>query len=185
MELWLIVVIVVVVLFLGFVIGVYNRMIQARNKVRNQFAQIDVQLQQRFDMIPDLVEMVKGYAKHESATFEQVTQARNAYGSAAGNATASLEANDMLTNALGKLFAVAEAYPDLKANENFLRLQASEEKMEDQIRYSRQFYNDEVTKFNDLIQTFPNNMFAGLFGFKAEVLLAVADAERKNPEIKF
>ena len=160
----LIVIVVIVVILAIALIGMYNNLVRMRNRVDNAWAQIDVQLQRRLDLIPNLVETVKGYAAHESGTLEAVTQARNA----AMNATtpeARAEAENMLTGALKTLFAVSEAYPDLKASANFLDLQAQLSETEDKISYMRQSYNDTVLNYNNAIQTFPGNIIAGMFHF--------------------
>ena len=135
----------------GYVISVYNKLINARNKVENQFSQVEIQLKRRADLIPNLVETVKGYAKHEKGTFEAVIEARNKAVNA-GTVNEKIEANNELTGALNKLFALAEAYPELKANENFLALQNDLKDTEDKITYARQFYNDSAMSFNNLVQ---------------------------------
>ncbi len=154
--------IVIAIAFWG--VGIYNGLVTARNAFKNAFAQIDVQLQRRLDLIPNLVETVKGYASHERGTFEAVTQARNAV-MAASTPEAKMEADNVLTGTLKSLFAVAEAYPDLKANTNFQQLQAELTNTEDKISYMRQSYNDTVLNYNNAIQTFPGNILAGMFNF--------------------
>lgn len=146
------------------VIAIYNRLIVLRNRVDNSWSQIDVQLRRRYDLIPNLVETVKGYASHESETLEAVTQARNM---AMGAQTVAEhgQAENMLTGALKTLFAVAEAYPDLKANQNFLLLQEELSTTEGKIAYARQFYNDSVMTYNTAVQSFPSNIIAGMFKF--------------------
>lgn len=163
----MIVLIVVVVIILALIIAVialYNNLVQLRNRVDNAWSQIDVQLQRRLDLIPNLVETVKGYASHERGTFEAVTQARNAV-MAAPTPEAKMEADNALTGTLKSLFAVAEAYPELKANTNFQQLQSEITNTEDKISYMRQSYNDTVLTYNNAIQTFPGNILAGMFGF--------------------
>jgi len=156
------VIVVVVVLF--FWLG-YNSLVKNRNRVDNAWSQIDVQLKRRHDLIPNLVETVKGYAAHERGTFEAVTAARaNAINAQGAQETAAAE--NVLTGALKSLFAVAEAYPDLKANQNFLNLQEELTATEDRIAYSRQFFNDSVLSYNNAIQTFPRNLLAGMFHFE-------------------
>lgn len=145
-------------------IAIYNRLIVLRNRVDNSWSQIDVQLRRRYDLIPNLVETVKGYASHESKTFEAVTQARTAAINAQ-TVTEQGQAENMLTSALKSLFAVAEAYPDLKANQNFLNLQDELATTEGKIAYARQFYNDSVMSLNTAIQSFPSNIIARTFGF--------------------
>src|SRR6266478_954903 len=160
----LVVILGLVVIVLAWVAGAYNGLVRLRNQLENAWAQIDVQLKRRHDLIPNLVETVKGYAKHESSTFEKVIQARNMAVSAK-TVGERAEAENVLTGALKSLFAVAEAYPELKANQNFLALQEELTATEDRIAYSRQFYNDEVLKLNTRIQTFPTNVLANSFGF--------------------
>lgn len=174
----------IVVILAVVLIGLYNNLVKLRNMVDNAWAQIDVQLQRRIDLIPNLVETVKGYAQHESGTFERVTQARTAV----MNATTpedKMEADNVLTGALKSLFAVAEAYPDLKANINFQQLQAELSNTEDKISYMRQSYNDTVMKFNNAIQTFPAVLVAGIMGFtKRESFDADTGAETA-PKVQF
>ncbi|UWG95882.1 LemA family protein [Dehalobacter sp. DCM] len=155
---------VVVVLLAVFMIGTYNGLVQLRQRVQNSWSQVDIQLKRRYDLIPNLVNAVKGYAQHEKATFENVTQARN-MAMAAGNIKEQSQAENMLSGALKSLFAVAEAYPELKANTNFLQLQTELTDTESKIAYSRQFYNDTVQKLNTKIEVFPNNLVAGMLGF--------------------
>ena len=170
----LIVIVVIVVILAIALIGMYNNLVRMRNRVDNAWAQVNVQLQRRLDLIPNLVETVKGYASHESGTLEAVTQARTA-AMAATTPEARAEAENMLTGALKTLFAVSEAYPDLKASTNFLDLQAQLSETEDKISYMRQSYNDTVMKYNNGIQTFPAVIFAGMFGFRERELFE-ADA---------
>lgn len=180
----LIVIVAIVVILAIALIGMYNNLVRMRNRVDNAWAQIDVQLQRRLDLIPNLVETVKGYAAHESGTLEAVTQARNA----AMNATtpeARAEAENMLTGALKTLFAMSEAYPDLKASANFLDLQAQLSETEDKISYMRQSYNDTVMKYNNGIQTFPAVIFAGMFGFKERELFEAAAPAATAPQVSF
>jgi LemA protein len=173
----------ILVLGLGFVV-IYNNLIKMRNRVENAWAQIDVQLKRRNDLIPNIVETVKGYAEHEKNLFENVTKSRAAVSSAQGvNETA--EASNMLTSALKSMFAVVENYPDLKANQNFIQLQNELAKTEDKIAYSRQFYNDVVMKYNTSIETIPNNIVAGLKGFEKKELFEAPAEDRAVPEIKF
>jgi len=155
---------VIVVLLAVFLISVYNNLVQLRQRVQNSWAQVDVQLKRRYDLIPNLVGAVKGYAQHEKATLEGVTQARN-MAMNAGNIQEQMQAENMLTGALRSLFAVAEAYPELKANTNFMQLQAELTDTESKIAFSRQFYNDTVQKFNTKIELFPTNLVAGMLGF--------------------
>ena len=162
MPTWLIILLVVVVLLIVWLISVYNGLVVLRNKVRDQFSQIDIQLKRRFDLIPNLVETVKGYAKHEEGTLEAVVKARNTYLSA-GTPEDKLAASGELTGALNKLFALSESYPDLKANTNFTDLQQQLKDTEDKISYSRQFYNDAVLTYNNAVEVFPKNLIANMF----------------------
>jgi len=161
-------------------IGMYNSLVTLRNRCDNAWSQVDVQLRRRYDLIPNLVETVKGYAKHESGVFERVTQARTA----AVNAQTVKEqgqADNMLTGALKSLFAVAEAYPDLKANQNFLMLQEELAGTEGKVAYARQFYNDVVMKFNMRQQVFPSNIIANMFGFKIKDYFQIEEEVAKGP----
>jgi len=163
-----IIVVVIVVLLILFLIFAYNGLVKARNRVDNAYSQIEVQQKRRYDLIPNLVETVKGYAAHERGTLEAVTQARaNAISAQqSGTVGQQAQAENVLTGALKSLFAVAEAYPDLKANQNFLNLQEELTATEDRIAYSRQFFNDSVLSYNNAIQTFPRNFLAGMFHFE-------------------
>jgi LemA protein len=178
--------IVLAVLVLGvlYLVGVYNGLIRLRNEVENSFAQIDVQLKRRNDLIPNLVETVKGYAKHEKTVFEEITKARAAIMKATTVAEKA-KASNMLSETLKSLFAVAENYPDLKANQNFMQLQEELSGTENKIAYSRQHYNDVVMEFNVRIQVFPNNMIAGPMGFTKKELFAAPEAERAVPKVSF
>ena len=176
--------VVVIVLVLLFVVTNYNGLVQLRNKVRDQFSQIDVQLKKRSDLIPNLVETVKGYSKHESETLEKVIQARNTYLSA-GTPDEKMKSSGELSQAISKLFALAESYPDLKANTNFLDLQNQLKEIEDKISYARQFYNDSVLMYNNKIEMFPSNLIAGMFNFTKESFFEASDKERENVEVKF
>ncbi|MGV8082372.1 MAG: LemA family protein [Coriobacteriia bacterium] len=175
--------VVIIVLALA-VVAIYNRLVLLRNRVDNAWSQIDVQLKRRYDLIPNLVETVKGYAKHESGVFERVTAARSAAMGAQG-VEQRAEAENMLTGALKTLFAVAEAYPELKANTNFLQLQDQLADTENKIAYSRQFYNDTVMTYNTATQTFPNNVLAGMFGFKAREYFEAEPAVTEAPTVAF
>lgn len=165
-------------------IAMYNRLIVLRNRVDNAWSQIDVQLKRRYDLIPNLVETVKGYAAHESGTLEKVTQARNMAMNASGVAEQGA-AENMLSGALKSLFAVAEAYPDLKANQNFMMLQEELSGTESKIAYARQFYNDSVMSFNTGIQSFPANIFAGMFGFAAREYFEIEEVAKETPKVSF
>lgn len=175
---------VIVVVILAFVVVTYNDLVRLKNKVKNSFAQIDTQLQRRFDLIPNLVETVKGFAAHEKELLENVTASRSGYMNATSNGE-KLAMNRQLTTGLASLFAVAEKYPDLKANTNFLRLQDELSETEDKVAYSRQFYNDAVTIYNNKIQMFPSNLVAGIFGFKEEELFNTDDEAKEAPRIQF
>jgi len=161
-------------------IGMYNSLITLRNRCDNAWSQVDVQLRRRYDLIPNLVETVKGYAKHESGVFERVTQARNVAVNAQ-TVKAQGEADNMLTGALKSLFAVAEAYPDLKANQNFMMLQEELAGTESKVAYARQFYNDVVMKFNMKQQVFPSNILANMFGFKTREYFQIEEEVAKGP----
>ncbi len=167
------------------VIALYNRLIVLRNRVQNSWAQIEVQLKRRYDLIPNLVETVRGYASHESKTLETVVAARSAAMAAQGGVAAQGEAENMLTGALKSLFALAEAYPDLKANTNFLDLQEKLADAENKIAYARQFYNDTVMSFNTAIQSFPANLLAGVFGFSAREYFEAEPAADEAPKVQF
>jgi LemA protein len=180
----LIVVVVVLLLLAGWVMGMYNGLVQARTKNENAFAQIDVQLNRRHDLIPNLVETVKGYASHERATLESVISARNMATNAHGTAEKA-QAEDMLTGALKSLFAVSEAYPDLKANGNFQQLQTELTSTEDRIAYSRQFFNDNVRIYNEKIQKFPGVLIAKRFGFGRAEYFEAPEAQRENVQVSF
>ena len=181
---WIIILIAVVAIIVLFVINTYNTLVGLRNKVKDQWAQIDVQLKRRFDLIPNLVETVKGYAKHESNTLEAVVKARNTYLSAS-TPEAQMKADGELTQAITKLFALSEAYPELKANENFKQLQSELTSTEDKISYARQFYNDIVMKYNNKIEMFPSNIVAGMFNFKTQAFFEVNEEERQNVKVQF
>ncbi len=182
---WVIVGIVVVLLF--FFIATYNGLVRLRNQVKNAWAQIDVQLKRRYDLIPNLVETAKGYMKHERETLEAVTNARNlAQQASSAGAGERAKAEGELSSALSRLLAVVENYPDLKANQNFLALQEELTSTENKISFSRQYYNDSVLRYNNQTQVFPSNIIAGMTGFKAseffEVTLAV---EKEAPKVSF
>lgn len=175
---------VVIAIVLVFVITTYNELVRLRNKVKNAFSQIDTQLQRRFDLIPNLVETVKGFATHEKELLENVAASRSGYMNASSNGE-KLAMNNQLTSNLRSLFAVAESYPELKANTNFLKLQDELSETEDKVTYSRQFYNDAVTIYNNKIQMFPGNLIAGIFGFKEEELFNTVDEAKEAPRVQF
>ena len=185
MDLLIIIILIVIIIFIiGTLIHMYNNLVDLRNKVKNSYAQIDVQLKRRNDLIPNLVETVKGYAGHEKGVLEEVTKARTSVMNASTPQEAS-EANNQLTGALKSLFAVAENYPELKANSNFQQLQSELSDTEDKISYSRQFYNDMVLKYNNACQQFPSSIIAKMFGFNEEVFFEAPASERAVPEVKF
>lgn len=178
---------VLVVLFILFVIAQYNGLVRRRNEKDNAWSQIDVQLKRRHDLIPNLVETVKGYAAHERGTLDSVTNARNLAQSAVGKGVgAQSQAEGALSGALSKLLAVVENYPDLKANQNFLALQEELSSTENKISFSRQYYNDSVLRYNNKIQMFPSNIVANMTGFKLGDLFEIeAPAEREVPQVSF
>ena len=181
----LIIIIAVVVLLILFFIVQYNGLVRLRNSIDNAWSQIDVQLKRRHDLIPNLIETVKGYAAHESGTFEKVVAARNAAVNAQGPQQAA-QAENVLTGALRSIFALAEAYPDLKANQNFLALQEELTSTEDRISYARQFYNDRVLRYDNKLETFPSNTIAGMFNFKPREYFETQDpADREVPKVQF
>ncbi|VVB82281.1 LemA family protein [uncultured archaeon] len=182
LALWIIIgaVAVLVLIFLSY----FNRFAVLGNRIDNSLSQIDVQLKRRADLIPNLIETVKGYAKHEKGIIKEVTDARKALVSAE-NIEAKVKANDKLQSALKSVFAIAENYPNLKANENFLELQRELSTTEDKIAYSRQYYNDSILSYNTLCTTFPGTFFAGIYGKKKRDYLQIAAAEKKVVEVKF
>ena len=186
MEGWIIALIVggIVLLILLFIGTTYNSLVSLRNKVKDQWAQIDVLLKRRTDLIPNLVETVKGYAKHESETLENVIAARNKVVDAK-TTEEEIKADGELSRALGRLMAVAEAYPDLKANTNFLDLQANLKETEDKIQYARQFYNDAVLIYKNKLEMFPSNIIASMFGFKQEAFFEASEADKEVPKVQF
>ncbi len=170
-----------------YVIFTYNGFVTLSNQVNNAWSQIDVQLRRRYDLIPNLVNTVKGYAKHEKETFENVTKARAQMATAidSGNVKDKAAANNMLTGALKSLFAVAENYPELKANENFKMLQEELSGTESKIAYARQFYNDNVMAFNNKVQYFPSNIIASMLGFKAREYFEIEEAAKGPVKVEF
>ncbi|HIY83109.1 LemA family protein [Rubneribacter sp.] len=184
MSVVLIVVLVVVVVLAIAAVALYNNLVKLRNMVDNAWAQVDVQMQRRLDLVPNLVETVKGYASHERGTLDEVTQARAAMANASSPED-KMQADGMLTGALKSLFAVAEAYPDLKANVNFQQLQTELSNTEDKISYMRQSYNDTVMKYNTAIQTFPAVLFAGMMGFKERQSFDADSGAEQAPRVQF
>lgn len=184
---WLIAIIIIVVLvvLIGLWIGsTYNRLVSAKNKVKDQWAQIDVLLKRRADLIPNLVETVKGYAQHEKETLDAVISARN---KVVGSKTVEeeIKASGELTQALGRLMAVAEAYPDLKANTNFTQLQVELSETENKIQYARQFYNDAVLNYKNIKEMFPSNIVAGMFHFEDKTFFEISEKDKEVPQVKF
>lgn len=182
-----IIALIVIVLIVLWGVSAYNSLVTLRNRVKNGWAQIDVQLKQRADLIPNLVETVKGYAAHESDVFTQVTQARAGVIQAAqsGDVQQRIQAENQLSRALVNLQATAEAYPQLQANQNFLDLQAQLKVLEEKIAYARQFYNDVVQKYNTKIEVVPTNIIAGLFHFEQASYFQIDEADRQAPQVKF
>jgi LemA protein len=185
-SLWIILAVIAVIIIA--IISMYNGLIRLKNRVDEAWSDIDVQLKRRYDLIPNLVETVKGYASHEQATFEKVVNARNAAMSAqsGGDAKAQAEAENILSGTLKSIFALAENYPDLKANQNFLELQRELTDTEDKIQASRRFYNGNVRDFNTKLEIFPTNIMAGMLGFKRREFFEIADAKEKEAvQVKF
>lgn len=178
----------IVVIIIIVVVNCYNKLVQLRNKVKNAWSQIDVQLKRRFDMIPNLVETVKGYASHEESIFGEFAKARGLYAQASkeGNVEGMAEANKGLSGTLSRLLMVQERYPELKANSNFQALMSDLKETEDKISYTRQFYNDIVLKYNDKVEMFPSNIIASMFKFKkADFFNVTEEAQREAPKVKF
>lgn len=180
---WIIVGIVVALLLI-FVICTYNSLVKLRNNVKDGWAQIEVLLKRRYDLIPNLVETVKGYTKHEKEALKEIVEARN---NALGAKTQEdeIKAAGEVSKSLGKLFALAESYPDLKANQNFIDLQANLKETEDKISFARQFYNDTVLTYKNKLEMFPTNIIASMFGFKEEKFFEAETEERENVKVKF
>ena len=177
-------IVVVIILIILYVISTYNKLVVLRNRVKDQWAQIDVQLKKRFDLIPNLVETVKGYTKHESETLENVIKARNTFLSAT-TPEEEMKADGELSKTVSKLFALTESYPDLKANTNFLELQTELQQTEEKIASARQFYNDTVLKYNNKIEVIPSNIVAAMFKFQKQAFFEAKEAERENVQVKF
>ena len=177
-------IIALVVLLAFYAVSVYNGLVTLRNRVKNAWSQIEVQLKNRADLIPNLVETVRGYATHEKEVFENVTKARSGVLNAKG-VQETANANQELSSAISRLLVTVEAYPQLKADQNFLSLQAELKDAEEKIRYSRQFYNDVVMKFNTAIEVFPKNILAGMFNFTKEPFFEATEADRAVPTVKF
>lgn len=184
MTLGLILLIGIAVLIIIIFAGYYNRFVVLSNRIDNSLSQIDVQLKRRADLIPNLMESVRGYMKHEKGIMNSVNEARKSLISAKGLAE-KMKANNKLEGFLGRLFAIAENYPDLKANTNFLQLQNELTTTEDKIAYSRQHYNDSILNYNNKCQTFPGNFFANLYGFKEKEYIKITEVERKVVKVQF
>jgi LemA protein len=180
-----IIVIVIVLVIVGVLVGMYNGLIRRRNQIENAWAQIDVQLKRRLDLIPNLVETVKGYAAHERGTLEAVVEARNAAIAAPDTPHAQAEADNVLTGALRQVFALSEAYPDLKANQNFLSLQEELTATEGRVAYARQFYNDSVLDYNNKIQEVPTVFIAKAMKFEEREYFEADEAARVAPTVEF
>ena len=187
MNTTVIIILAIIVIVIFMLVGIFNGLVRKRNQVKNAWAQIDVQLKRRHDLIPNLVETAKGYMSHERETLESVTNARNLAQGAVGKGVATqAKAEGELSGALARLMVVVENYPDLKANQNFLALQEELASTENRIAFSRQFYNDSVLKYNNQTQMFPSNIIAGMFGFKASDFFEVTvPAEREVPKVSF
>ena len=178
---------IVIMLLVILVVSYFNRFAILENRIENSFSQIDVQLKKRADLIPNLMASVKGYMKHEKGVMDSVTEARKALVGAVGSKDISkkLKADAALESALGRLFAIAENYPNLKASENFVQLQEELSAIEDKVAYSRQYYNDSVLDYDNLFSTFPGNMFARMFSKKQKEYLKISEADRKVPKVEF
>ena len=181
----LVIVIVLVVVLVGFLVLSYNGLVRSRNQVENAWSQIDVQLKRRLDLIPNLVETVKGYAAHERETLEAVVNARNTALAAPDTPPAQAEANNMLSGALRQLFALSEAYPDLEANQNFLALQEELTATEGRVAYARQFYNDSVLTYDNKLESFPTVIIAKSFNFEPKEYFEAEDLARTAPMVEF
>jgi LemA protein len=182
---WVIIIVVAVLaLLLLLLVYLYNKLVRLRNRTQNAWAQVNVQLRRRYDLIPNLVESVKGYAAHERETFEEVTKARTA-AQEAQTVPEQAQAENALTAAIGRLFAVAEAYPQLRATENFQQLQQQLTETEQKIAVSRQVYNDTVLTYNNAIQTVPTNVIAGMFNFEPRTFFEIEDPVREAPRVQF
>ena len=175
---------VIIVLLVIYLISTYNKLVSLRNKVKDSWSQIEVLLKRRYDLIPNLVETVKGYAKHEKETLDAVINARNSAVSAK-TTEEEMKAAGEVSNALGRLIAISESYPELKANENFMDLQSNLKETEDKISFSRQFYNDVVLTYKNKIEIFTSNLVDGIFGFKQDHFFEANEEERKNVQVKF
>ena len=184
MPTWAWIILIVIAVIVLFIASTYNQLVVLRNKVRDQWAQIEVQLKKRFDLIPNLVETVKGYAKHEKETLNAVIEARNKF-KTAETPEEEMAASGDLNKALGRLMVLTEAYPELKANENFIQLQTDLKDVEEKIAYARQFYNDTVLTYNNLREQFPSNIIANMFKFGKIDFFKTEEKDKEAPQVKF
>ena len=182
MTLW--VILIILVLIVGFVISVYNGLVKSKMNVENAWSQIDVQLQRRYDLIPNFVETVKGYMSHEKETLEKITELRTSWANAK-SVNDKINLDNEISSTLKTIMAVSENYPDLKANENFMKLSEELTNTENKISFSRQFYNDTVTIYNTKLQAFPSNIIAGMFNFTRSELFKTDEASRQNVKVDF
>jgi LemA protein len=180
----IVITLVLVGLFVLVVVALYNRLVRLRNRAENAWAQVDVQLRRRYDLVPNLVETVKGYASHERATFEAVTEARTR-AQQASSVEEQAQAENVLTAAIGRLFALAEAYPELRATENFQDLQRQLEETEQKIAVARQIYNDAVLSYDNTLETVPTNLVASVFGFEPRLYFEIEEPAREAPRVTF
>ena len=174
----------IIIIICIYVWKIYNELVTKKKKVEQSHSTIDVYLMQRFDLIPNLIECVKAYTKHESETLEKVIQARNSY-LKADTKEDKMKTSDELSKCVSQIFALSESYPELKANENFIQLQEELKNTEDKISYARQFYNDSVLIYNNNVETFPSNIIANMFGFQKEMFFEATETERENVKVKF
>ena len=181
------IVVVLIIALIAWLIKTYNKLVKARLRVKNQWSQIDVQLKRKYELIPNLAEIAKGYAKHEGGIFEAFAKARSVYqqASSEGDVKGIAKADAMLSGALSRLIAVSEAYPELKANEHFSKVMAELSETEDKIAYARQFYNDVVTTYNTLREVFPSSIIAGMFNFAEAQLYEAEEAAREGLKLQF
>ena len=184
MPVWGWIIIAVVVVLVIFIVSTYNNLVVLRNRAKDQWAQVDVQLKRRFDLIPNLVETVKGYAKHENSTLKEVIEARNRFQSA-NTPEEEMAASGDLNKALSRLMVLTESYPELQANQNFLSLQADLKDCEEKIAVARQFYNDTVLNYMNKVEMFPSNIVASMFGFKEMKYFEITEGEKEAPKVSF
>ena len=186
---WIIVgvVVVLIIALIAWLIKTYNKLVKARLKVKNSWSQIDVQLKRKYELIPNLAEIAKGYAKHESGIFEEFAKARNVYqqASASGDVKGVAKADTMLSGALSRLIAVSEAYPELKADSHFTKVMSELSETEDKVAYTRQFYNDVVTTYNTMREVFPSSIIANMFNFQEAQLYEAEEAAREGLKLQF